>query len=93
MSEPVFKLSALLGSRIVDESGSELGEVEDVRVRRAGDDALEVVALLYGRDGMRARIGLSGNDGEEPAPVETLVAWSDVVAFEDGVVRVRRGAA
>jgi sporulation protein YlmC with PRC-barrel domain len=61
-----MKISALLGSPVHDADGNELGRVHEVRL---GED-LRVEALIYGRTGWAASLGLHGK-GE-------TVDWADV---------------
>jgi sporulation protein YlmC with PRC-barrel domain len=98
MSERVVKLSHLLGARVVDQGGADLGRVYDVRVRQvtAGEPGrppdYEVEGLLVGARGLVARIGLIGSRRSSDAQPVDPVPWSDVVALESGRVVVRSRA-
>jgi hypothetical protein len=95
MKTTVLKLSALLGATVVDEGGTTLGRVHDVRVRRAAPagpaapPAYEVEGLIVGRRGRLARLGALAARRDEQAQPADVLPWSRVVEVTPGRVRVR----
>jgi sporulation protein YlmC with PRC-barrel domain len=83
----VIRLSQLLGSAVVDETGAVRGHVHDVRVKRAGE-GYEVEGLVIGTRGVAVRLGLHKAGEEEPLRAGDLVGWDEVTAVEDGRVVV-----
>jgi len=71
--------------RVVDEDGTALGHLLDLRVREGGHSAgraLPVDAIVCGNIGLLERAGLR-------APGEKVILWSDVVSVRAGRVVVR----
>ena len=60
----VRKLSELLGKPVCTADGRRLGQVQDVRVRRAGE-RYEVACLLLGTGGLLVRLGVTRRAGDE----------------------------
>jgi hypothetical protein len=91
-----MRLSELLGSRVVTESGDKLGHVFDVRVRRdprssaeRADQKWKVDALLYGSRGIVHRFGMLAVKRLIPSDRGDEVSWRDVVAVDPGRITVR----
>jgi hypothetical protein len=100
-----MNLSDLLKCVVVDDSGTELGPVRDVRLLRDGPvlgtfgASFRVADLVVGIGGLGARLGYGRGDVERPVVLRAvfdrlardgrLVAWSDVAKLEDGRIRLR----
>lgn len=80
-----FALSDLIGRRVRDGEGANLGRVFEVRAHRARDGQLVIDELLTGRTGLWRRLRGPG--------AERGVAWESVVEISDEAVVVasRRG--
>jgi sporulation protein YlmC with PRC-barrel domain len=88
-----FRLSELLGSRLVTSSRSDLGRIWDVRAERQTDlpdeqvnEAWRVTGLVAGRMGWEERIGLSPEG--DPTEGEIFIPWQAVQDLAPGVVTV-----
>ena len=93
-----MRLSELITSRVVTESGEKLGHVFDVRVardprsnKRRDDQDFYVTGLLVGNRGMRQRFGITHSGPAGPRHVAEAVPWEAVRRIESGVVVVRDG--
>jgi sporulation protein YlmC with PRC-barrel domain len=98
--------SELLGSRVLDADGVDLGHVDDVRVIQDGPliegfgAALRVSDLVVGPGGLAVRLGYVRHGVRGPALVRwwaarserrcLLVPWVDVETVDEKVVRLRR---
>jgi sporulation protein YlmC with PRC-barrel domain len=94
-----MRLSELLRSDVVTESGERLGHAFDVRVaRRAGsspdraDQTWRVQGIVVGRRGLRERLGFGGMGSARARLSHKIVPWDDVVRIGDGEIVVREGA-
>jgi sporulation protein YlmC with PRC-barrel domain len=76
----VRKLSELQGRPVCTADGRKLGQVQEVRVRRAGE-RYEVECLLLGAGGLLVRLGVKGRGGDE-------VAWDRVTAITEDRITV-----
>jgi len=91
-----LRAGALLGLRVVDRAGEEVGSVQDIVVRHR-ENAYTVVGLITGRSALAGRFGF-GESLEPPTPWghllgwlrrhERYVSWEDVVAVEEGRVEI-----
>jgi PRC-barrel domain len=93
-----MRLSDLLGSRVFDENGEEIGRVHEVRAVQDGPlqdafgAALRIEALIVGRGSMGTRLGLDRPDARSPALVRIIfegvrgkrrfVPWDNIVAIQ-----------
>jgi sporulation protein YlmC with PRC-barrel domain len=98
-----MRLSELLDSEVVTESGEHLGHVRDVRLVRDGPsldgfgNAYRVHDLLVGRGSLGARLGLDREHMSRPWILRVLfgrrrpreIPWSRVVSIGEGRVRIR----
>lgn len=92
-----MKATDLLGSRVVDRHGEEVGTVRDLRARPE-DGGLTLCGLVVGRGAIAERLGYAYGEVEGPWVVARLmqrlgrraryVAWEDVGEFSDGVLRL-----
>jgi sporulation protein YlmC with PRC-barrel domain len=76
--------SDMLGSEVRTESGERLGRVHDLRALR-DDHGWQLVGLVVGRGGLRARLG-AGN--EESVREGNVIPWEAVLALDDGRITV-----
>jgi sporulation protein YlmC with PRC-barrel domain len=97
--------SELLGTRVVDSEGVELGRVDDVRVRQDGPmiegfgAALRLSGLVVGPGGLAVRLGYVRHGVQGPALVRwwairrerrcLLVPWDQVETCDVDVVTLR----
>jgi len=88
-----FRLSELLRSQLVTNSGSELGRIWEVRAERQTkipDEHVKEdwrpVGLLIGRPGLQERIGMSFE--EDPVPSKSFIPWDAVQDLAPGLVTV-----
>jgi sporulation protein YlmC with PRC-barrel domain len=95
----VIRLSAILRSEVVTESGERLGHAFDVRVgRRSGsagdraDQQWRVKGIVVGRRGLRERLGFGGMGETRAQLSQKMVPWDDVVRIGDGRIVVRERA-
>ena len=98
-----MRLSELLHSEVVTESGEHLGHVRDVRLVRDGPPlegfgrAYRVHELLVGKGSLGARLGLDREHMSSPWILRVVfgrrpprqIPWSRVVSIGEGRVRVR----
>lgn len=98
-----MRLAELLWAEAVTDVGDALGRVHDVRLRLAqppdGEPALVVEGVIVGVGALSARLGYATGDVAGPWILAAVarrlgrsaryVAWSRVVSFDDGVLRVR----
>jgi sporulation protein YlmC with PRC-barrel domain len=98
-----MRLSDLLTSEVVDESGQHFGHVRDVRLARDGPwiegfgPAYRIESLIVGKGSLGARLGYDHEHMERPWLLRGLfsrhqprsIPWSDVLTVEDERVRVR----
>lgn len=77
--------SDLIGSVVCTESGERLGRIHDLRARKH-EDSWELVGLVLGGGGIKARLAGSGTD---PVIDGQIVPWSAVTDIGDGLVTVR----
>jgi hypothetical protein len=90
-----MKLTDLLGSELITESGDRLGHVFDVRVKRdprssaeRADQKWRVDALLYGEKGLIERFGLFAARQSVARGRHDELPWRDVVAIAAGEITV-----
>jgi sporulation protein YlmC with PRC-barrel domain len=95
----MIRLSEILRSEVVTESGERLGHAFDVRVRRRpgsatdrADQQWRVTGIVVGRRGLRERLGSGGLGEAGPRLSEEIVPWEDVIRIEPGRIVVREGA-
>jgi sporulation protein YlmC with PRC-barrel domain len=81
----MIRASDLLGSEVRTESGDRLGRVHDLRAHQDGGGWV-LIGLVVGRGGLRARLGVGG---DEPVREGNVVPWEAVVALDDGRITVR----
>jgi len=88
-----FRVSELLRSHLVTSSGTDLGRIWDIRVKRQTDlpdervnEAWRVTGLVTGREGWKERIGVSPEG--DPEPGELFTPWESVVEIASGTVAV-----
>jgi sporulation protein YlmC with PRC-barrel domain len=91
-----LRAGELIGLRVVDRSGLEVGSVQDVVVRHR-DGAYTVLGLVIGRSAIAGRFGY-GDTLEPPTPWhhllsrlrrhERYVEWKDVVALREDRVEI-----
>jgi sporulation protein YlmC with PRC-barrel domain len=102
------RLSDLLGQRVVDAAGAELGRVHDVRLVQDGPPVgpfgagLRVTHLIVGPSAVASRLGYDRADVGAPWIVAAvarrlrrralLVPWDEVEAMDGGVVTLTRRA-
>jgi hypothetical protein len=93
-----MRLSEILRSEVVTESGERLGHAFDVRVaRRAGssperaDQTWRVQGIVVGRRGLRERLGFGGIGSARARLSEKIVPWGEVVEVASGRITVREG--
>ena len=100
-----MRLADVIGSRVIDANGRDMGRVGDVWLLQDGPPlgvfgaALTVEALVIGRFGLASRAGYERRDVRGPAPIawflhrqtahRPVVRWSDISAIEEGRVRLR----
>ncbi len=100
-----MRLADLIGSRLVDADGRDVGRVGDVWLIQNGPPigvfgaALTVDALVIGRFGLASRAGYEREGVRGPAPIawylrrrtahRQVVPWDDVLAIEEGRIRLR----
>jgi sporulation protein YlmC with PRC-barrel domain len=98
--------SELLGARVLDADGTDLGRVDDIRVVQDGPlvdgfgAALRVSDLVVGPGGIAVRLGYVRHGVRGPALVRwwatrserrcLLVPWAHVVSVDERVVRLDR---
>jgi hypothetical protein len=95
----MMRASELLHSRIVTESGEDLGHVFDIRVARdprssseSAGQKWELKGLVVGRRGAIERYGLKKVTAQATSTLpHDMVPWSAVVRFKEGQVTVRDG--
>lgn len=101
-----MRLSDLLGARVLDADGAEVGAVGDVRVTQDGPvlgtwgAALRVTGLVVSPVSAGSFLGYERGTVHGPWLVERIVTWlhrnakyvewADVTSVEDHVVRVAR---
>lgn len=99
-----MRLTDLLGARLIDSHGDDLGEVRDVWLVQDGAPAgpfgaaLRVDVLVAGERGLGSRLGFERPSIVGPWPLAWLfhrrhadravASWSDVAAVEEGRVRL-----
>jgi sporulation protein YlmC with PRC-barrel domain len=90
MSRPIsagtIRAQALMGRRVYDASGKELGRVYDVETKRIGDD-LCVTALLVGARTWLTRFGWTEHEHGQRVPWEEIQSLSPHIT-----VRRKKGA-
>lgn len=93
-----MRVSQLIRSEVVTESGEKLGHVFDVRVaRRPGssheraDQQWRVVGVVVGRRGLRERLGFTPGERSAPTLRHNLVPWEAIVRTEGQWLIARDG--
>jgi sporulation protein YlmC with PRC-barrel domain len=83
----VIAASDLIGCVVRTEGGEKLGRVHDLRAHAASDGGWELVGLVVGAAGLRARFG----PGEDEAIHSggNVIPWEAVTSLDDGLVVVR----
>ena len=100
-----MRLADLIGSKVVDADGHDMGRVGDVWLVQDGPPigafgaALRVEALVVGRFGLASRAGYEREDVRGPAPIawflhrqtahRPVVPWNDIASIEEGRIRLR----
>lgn len=100
-----MRLAQLLGKRVLDRTGRDLGTVHDVRLVRDGPEigsfgaAFRVHSLVVGGGAIGTRLGLERKQVRGPWPLKALlgrrhaerisVHWRDLSSIEERVVRLR----
>jgi len=100
-----LRLTDLLDREVEDEDGKPIGRIFDVRLLQDGPyvagfgAALRVDGLVVGSTAIGVRLGFHRPQVKGPWPIKPVLAalarksrhipWDDVVAWEDGPVRVR----
>jgi len=100
-----MRLAHVIGPRIVDADGRDIGRVGDVWLIQNGPPigvfgaALTVDALVIGRFGLASRAGYEREGVRDPAPIawylrrqtahRQVVRWNEVAAIEEGRIRLR----
>jgi sporulation protein YlmC with PRC-barrel domain len=94
-----MRLSALIRSRVVTESGDRLGHVFDVRVARRrnsspdrADQQWRIVGVVLGREGFRERLGWMRGHRHPTTADRHFIPWDQVVRLDDGTLVVREAA-
>ena len=98
-------LGELLGARVLDAAGEELGRVDDARLVRDGPyvegfgNGLRVADLVVGDGGVAVRLGYVRHGVRGPVLVRwwarrrerrcLVVPWPEVAGTDGGVVRLR----
>lgn len=77
-------LSALMGRKVVDQSGRRLGRVYEAKAHWERDGTVVVDELILDRGGLRRR--LRGPGG----PEEQTVPWEAVIELSSSALVVRR---
>lgn len=93
-----MKTSEIIGVRVVDRDGVQVGRVHDIRLRaeaplrEGADPAYRVCALILGPVGLAQRLGYGRREMKGPWPLTVLflalsrrsflVPWSDVGTLE-----------
>lgn len=75
--------SALIGLRVRDQSGREIGRVYEVRARWDGDGSIVFERLLVGRPALLRRL-------RGPGPDADGIPWEAVMEVADDRIVVRR---
>jgi sporulation protein YlmC with PRC-barrel domain len=89
-----FRATDLLGLPVLDEDGTRLGRVYDLRLRIDGppdESTWRLDGLVVGRRGLLERFGFAAKAQRDPLLPGDVVPWDDVVAVGNEI-RVRRGA-
>jgi sporulation protein YlmC with PRC-barrel domain len=76
-------LSDLIGMKVRDADGRNLGRVFELRAVRDGDGFLVIDRILIGRQGLWKRL-------RRPTSRESGLAWENVIAIDDDSLTVRR---
>jgi hypothetical protein len=100
-----MRLADLIGSRVIDADGRDIGRVGDVWLTQDGPPigvfgaALRVDALVIGRFGLASRAGYERKDVRGPAPIawylhrttahRPVARWGDIASVEEGSIRLR----
>jgi sporulation protein YlmC with PRC-barrel domain len=84
-----MRVSELLDTEVVTESGTSLGRVYDVRATLS-PRTLTVIGLAVGRRGLLERLGHGPQRGKRSAQPKSLVRWSAIVDIGDRIT-VREG--
>ena len=85
-----MKLTDLLGTTVVTESGQRLGRVHDVRAELT-PRTLKVTGLVVGEAGPLERLGLGAPRSTARVRAHDVVPWSAVVRADRRGVVVRDG--
>jgi sporulation protein YlmC with PRC-barrel domain len=99
-----MRLSDLLDSEVIDETGKMLGRVHEVRAIQNGPlqgafgAALTIEGLIVGRGSLGTRLGFDRTDVNAPAAVRWIfegikgnrffVPWNKIVAIHEDGIRV-----
>jgi len=93
-----MRVSELMRSEVITESGDRLGHVFDVRVARRArsardraDQQWKVVGLIVGKRGLRERFGFTRGRHGAPKLGRDLIFWDAVVRLDGRSVVVRDG--
>ena len=100
-----MRLADLIGSKVLDADGVDVGRVGDVWLTQDGPPigvfgaALRVDSLVIGRFGLASRAGYDRDDSRGPAPIawflhrrtahRPVFRWPDIASLEEGRIRLR----
>jgi sporulation protein YlmC with PRC-barrel domain len=93
LERQTLRLTSLLGTPVVGESGEHLGRVHEVRAQLQGSHRhpgeLRVTGLLVGRAGWLQRlVGAARRRDGEPGPEDGLLDWSHIARLDDARIVV-----
>jgi sporulation protein YlmC with PRC-barrel domain len=83
----VIAASDLIGCVVRTEGGEKLGRVHDLRAHAVSGGGWELVGLVVGASGLRARFGPGEDDPIHS--VGNVIPWEAVTSLDDGLVVVR----
>lgn len=94
-----MRASEIIGRRVLDPHGRDIGRVHDIRIERSGD-AYRICGLTVGPVAVAQRLGYGRGQMNGPWPLTVLfralasrslfVPWADVVSLPSGAVQIRR---
>jgi sporulation protein YlmC with PRC-barrel domain len=94
-----MRASELIGRRVLDPRGHEIGRAHDIRIEQSRD-AYRISGLTVGPVALAQRLGYGRGEMEGPWPLTVLfralasrslfVPWSDVTDLPQGTVQIRR---
>jgi sporulation protein YlmC with PRC-barrel domain len=86
-------LTSLLNRQVVTESGRRLGHCHDLRAELTASK-LRVTGLVLGQRGRLEHFGIGAQASASSAPIRDsdVIAWRDIVRFEEDRIVVRDSA-